>query len=104
MSEAPRLTPDEVRKVARLSRLALSDEQVERYRTQLSAVLGYMDRLRQVDLTGVEPMAHAGEAVSRLADDTPGPTLATGAFMSMAPEKWPPFIKVPKVIDEGGGA
>jgi aspartyl-tRNA(Asn)/glutamyl-tRNA(Gln) amidotransferase subunit C len=98
------LSADEVRKVARLSRLSLSDEQIERYRSQLSAVLGYADRLRQADLTGVEPMAHVGDSVNRLDDDLPGPTLPNEALMKMAPETMEPFIKVPKVLDDGGAA
>ncbi len=104
MSDGPRLTADEVRKVARLSRLALTDEQVERYRGQLSAILGYVQRLQQVDLAGVEPMAHVGETVNRLDDDVPGPTLSVEALMKMAPDTMPPFIKVPKVIGDGGAA
>ncbi len=104
MSGSSKLTADEVRKVARLSRLALTDEQVERYRGQLSAILGYVQRLQQVDLAGVEPMAHVGEAVNRLDDDVPGPTLPTQALMKMAPDTMPPFIKVPKVIGDGGAA
>jgi aspartyl-tRNA(Asn)/glutamyl-tRNA(Gln) amidotransferase subunit C len=100
----PRLTADEVRKVAKLARLALSDDQIELYRSQLSAILSYVERLRQVDLTGVEPFAHPSEATNRLDEDIPGKTLPTETLMKMAPSTLAPFIKVPKVIDEGGGA
>jgi aspartyl-tRNA(Asn)/glutamyl-tRNA(Gln) amidotransferase subunit C len=98
------LSAADTRKVARLSRLSLSDEQVERYRSQLSAVLGYVERLRRADLAGVEPMAHVGDAVNRLDDDVPGPTLPNSVLMQMAPEAMEPFIKVPKVLDDGGAA
>lgn len=98
------LSADEVRKVARLSRLALSDEQVEQFRTQLSAVLGYVERLDQADLSGVEPLVHVGEAVNRLDEDVPGPTLPFETLQKMAPETWERFIRVPKVLEEGGGA
>lgn len=100
----PQLSADEVRKVARLSRLALSDQQVEQYRGQLAAVLGYVDRLREVGLAGVEPMAHVGDSVNRLDDDVPGPTLPTQTLMKMAPDTMDPFLKVPKVLEDGGGA
>lgn len=100
----PSLSPDDVRKVARLSRLALTDEQVESYRHQLSAVLGYVDRLRQLDLKTVEPMAHVADTVNRLDEDTPGPTLPNSALMGLAPDKMEPFLRVPKVIDDGSGA
>lgn len=100
----PLLSADDVRKVARLSRLALTESQVESYRHQLSAVLGYIDRLRQLDLKSVEPMAHAAETVNRLDDDTPGRTLPNSALMNLAPDKMEPFIRVPKVIDDGSSA
>lgn len=100
----PGLTAEQVRKVAKLSRLALDEAQVEQYRGRLSAVLGYMDRLRKVDLTGVEPLTHIADAVNRLDEDAPGPTLPNETLMKMAPEVMEPFIRVPKVLDEGGGA
>jgi aspartyl-tRNA(Asn)/glutamyl-tRNA(Gln) amidotransferase subunit C len=100
----PTLSAEEVRKVARLSRLALSDAEVEQYRAQLASVLGYIQRLRELDLAGVEPMAHAGDEVNRLDPDEPGPTLPTETLLKMAPETMGPFLKVPKVLDEGGGA
>lgn len=96
----PSLTSEEVRKVARLARLALSDEQVEQYRGQLSGILGYVERLRGLDLAGVEPLAHVSEDVNRLDPDEPRATLPTEALMKMAPESMPPFVKVPKVIGE----
>jgi aspartyl-tRNA(Asn)/glutamyl-tRNA(Gln) amidotransferase subunit C len=98
------LSAAEVRKVARLARLDLSDDQVEQYRAQLSAVLGYVDRLRTLDLSGVEPMSHPGGQVNRLDDDVPHDPLPTEALMRMAPARMEPFVEVPKVIGEGGGA
>lgn len=102
------LSAEEVRKVARLARLELTDEQVEVYRGQLGAVLGYFERLREVNLEGVEPLTHVvGEAVEarvegRLDLDEPRAGLANEALMRMAPEKMPPFLRVPKVLGEQG--
>ena len=98
------LSADEVRKVARLARLAVGEGDVEKYRAQLGAVLGYVERLKEVDLVGVEPLTHVSEGVNRLDADEPGPTLANEVLMKMAPVVMPPFVKVPKVLDEGGGA
>lgn len=98
------LSADDVRKVARLSRLALTEEQIERYRGQLGSVLAYVERLRELDLAGVEPLTNVADSVNRLAPDEPGPTLPNSVLMGMAPEPAPPFIGVPKVLDEGGGA
>jgi len=103
MSHGP-LSPDYVRRIAKLSRLSLTDEQVEQYGARMSAVLGYMDRLRELKLDDVEPMANVGGATNRLDEDTPGPTLSNEALMKIAPDTTPPFVKVPKVLGEGGGA
>jgi aspartyl-tRNA(Asn)/glutamyl-tRNA(Gln) amidotransferase subunit C len=100
----PRLSADEVRKVARLSRLAPSDSEIELYRGHLSAILGYVERLRGLDLGNVEPLTHISEETNRLDEDEPGRTLPTSALMGMAPDKLPPFVRVPKVIDDGGAA
>jgi aspartyl-tRNA(Asn)/glutamyl-tRNA(Gln) amidotransferase subunit C len=98
------LSAEYVRKVAALSRLALTDAQVEQYRGQLSGVLGYVQRLRELNLDGVEPLANVGGETNRLDDDVPGPTLSNEALMKIAPESMPPFVKVPKVLGDGGGA
>jgi aspartyl-tRNA(Asn)/glutamyl-tRNA(Gln) amidotransferase subunit C len=98
------LSVDYVRKIARLSRLAITDEEVADYQVKLSAVVGYVERLRTLDLTGIEPMANVADSTNRLDADVPGPTLPTDVFMEMAPAVMPPFIKVPKVFEEGGGA
>ncbi len=103
MSHGP-LSPDYVRRIAKLSRLSLTDEQVEQYSARMSAVLGYMDRLRELKLDDVEPMANVGGTTNRLDEDTPGPTLSNEALMKIAPDTMPPFVKVPKVLGEGGGA
>lgn len=98
------LSAEAVRKVAALSRLALTDAEVLQYQTQLGTVLTYIERLRELDLAGVEPLAHVGELVNRLRDDTPGPTLGNEQAMALAPESLGAFYKVPKVLGDGGGA
>lgn len=98
------LSDADVRKVAKLARLAIPKERFEPLRRELAAVLGYVERLRSLDLSGVEPMAHVGETTNRLDEDAPGATLRTDVLMKMAPDTMDPFIKVPKVLGEGGGA
>jgi aspartyl-tRNA(Asn)/glutamyl-tRNA(Gln) amidotransferase subunit C len=98
------LSADYVRKIARLSRLAITDAEVADYQVKLSAVVGYVERLRSLDLAGVEPMANVADSTNRLDADVPGPALPTDALMELAPAVMPPFIKVPKVFEEGGGA
>lgn len=98
------LTIDQVRTIARLARLALTDAELEQQRSSLSAIVGYIDRLRAIDLTGVEPLTHVSDTHTRLGEDTPGPALPTYVLQRLAPESWEAFVKVPKVLDEGGGA
>ncbi|MFZ4576715.1 MAG: Asp-tRNA(Asn)/Glu-tRNA(Gln) amidotransferase subunit GatC [Phycisphaerales bacterium] len=98
------LSESQVRHIAKLSRLSVSAEEVERYRAQLADVLDHMRALSALDLSGVEPMAHVSGAVNRLDDDEPGPMLAREVLMALAPATDPPFVKVPKVIGDGGGA
>lgn len=97
MSDAPdKLTIDEVRKVARLSRLALSEEQLAEQSGRLAAVLDYIERLRRLDLEGVEPLANPAEETNRLRDDEPAEGLPTETLMAMAPAKHAPFVTTPK--------
>jgi aspartyl-tRNA(Asn)/glutamyl-tRNA(Gln) amidotransferase subunit C len=98
------LSADYIRKVARLSRLEVSDAEIPELQVRLSAVVTYIDRLRKLDLGGVEPLANVAEVTNRLDEDVPGPVLQNDQLMRMAPDAMPPFIKVPKVLDEGGGA
>lgn len=93
-----------VRKVASLSRLAITDAEVALYQHQLSDVLNYIERIRSLDLDGVEPLTHVGDTQNRAREDEIGPMLANADAMKLAPDSMPPFIKVPKVIGDGGGA
>ncbi|MFT5422754.1 MAG: aspartyl-tRNA(Asn)/glutamyl-tRNA(Gln) amidotransferase subunit C [Phycisphaerales bacterium] len=95
-----------VQKIAKLARLHIPDDQAERVGADLSAILGYVERLGALDLEGVEPMAHVGDEVNRLGADEPSETLSNEALLKMAPDAIGPFVRVPKVLDggEGGGA
>ena len=105
----PDLTPQDIQKLARLSRLEVAQSDVDRYRAELGAVLGWMDRLGEMDLAGVEPMTRAGTAdgsnhQNRLDADEPGPVLANDVAVGLAPQAMPPFFRVPRVLGESGGA
>lgn len=111
MSGVASITTESVRRVAHLSRLALTDGQLAACADRLGAVLSYVDRLKELDLRGVEPMAHPGDATNRLQVDEPageasGPERRLGpeALMRMAPASMPPFVKVPKVLGDEGVA
>ena len=99
-----KLSEIEVRKVAKLSRLELSDAEIAQSASRLTSVLGYIDRLRELDVEGVEPMAHPIDDSNRLDEDVPREGLPTSVLIKMAPATEGDFVKVPKVIDGGGGA
>jgi len=103
-SSAGPITPDVVARVAHLSRLALTDEQKERIGAQLGDIVAYVERMRTLDLQGVEPMAHPLESLEAFRPDEPGETLPNESLMKMAPASDPPFVRVPKVLGGGEGA
>lgn len=92
------LTLDQVQHVAKLARLALPAEKLETFTTQLGSILGYVEQLKQADVTGVEPMAHAVKLVNVLREDVVGPALPTELALQNAPETDGPFFKVPQVL------
>ena len=99
-----RLTEDEVRHVAKLSRLRLNDDEVRHFTSQLAAVLDYVSRLNELDVENVEPMAHAMDVTNVLRPDEPATPLSIEAVLANAPDRDDPFFKVPKVLGEGSGA
>ena len=92
------ITIDDVRHVARLSRLALSEDHLRRLTSQLELILGYVNKLSEVDVTGVEPMAHALPVHNFFRDDDVEPSLSLEEVLRNAPETDGPFFKVPKVL------
>ena len=100
-----KITEKEVRYVAGLANLKLSEAEVAKLQTDLDGILEHMDRLNQVDTSGVEPMAQvlfdAGEtaATATLRADTPVPPLGNQAALANAPQSGAGYFKVPKVIE-----
>ena len=92
------VTPEVVRHIAKLARLALDEQHVQKYATQLESILGYVDQIRRADVSGVEPMAHAVPLHNVLRDDVPQPALPLEKVLQNAPDTDGPFFKVPKVI------
>ena len=89
------ITRDEVLHVARLARLELADEEVERFTEQLSAILEAVAKVSELDLTDVEPTAHPLDVVNVWAEDEPRPSLPVEDALANAPETQDGFFKVP---------
>lgn len=98
MPDEQKITFEQVRHVARLSRLALDEPQLRRLTPQLESILEYVAKIDEVDVAGVEPMAHATPLVNVLRDDVPREPLPLEQVLRNAPETDGPFFKVPKII------
>ena len=89
------ISRDEVLHVARLARLALTDEEVERLGAQLNAILEAVGKVAELDLEGVEPTAHPLDLVNVWAEDDPRPSLPVEDALGNAPDREGGFFKVP---------
>ena len=81
--------------MARLARLELSDEEVDRMAEELSAVLEHVDRISGLDLDGVEPTAHVVPLVNVLRDDEPRPSWSRETMLELAPDAADGAFRVP---------
>lgn len=96
-----KITAEEVRRIADLANLHLSEEETARYTEDLEEILSYVAQLNELDTTGVEPMAqvlHEGNATP-LRRDAPGPSFDQGTALRCAPLAGAGHFKVPRVID-----
>jgi aspartyl-tRNA(Asn)/glutamyl-tRNA(Gln) amidotransferase subunit C len=89
----------EVRRIAELARLELTDEQVEHAAAELSAVLEFVGALRRLDLTGCEPTTFAPPEAALREDQPDGRRLANDAALAMAPEREDGFFLVPPIVE-----
>jgi len=94
------ISREEVQHVARLARLHLTDDELERMREQLDAILAYIDKLRQLDVDGVEPTSHAVPLMDVMRDDTLAPCLTQDEALANAPDRADEFFRVPRIIED----
>ena len=94
------LTPDEVRHIALLARLGLTDEDVEKFQHQLSDILDYFERLRDVDTEGVPPTAYPLPLHNVMRDDEEAPCADPEDVMKNAPQQEGGFFRVRAVLEE----
>ena len=88
-----------VENVAKLARLQLTGEELDRYGKQLGAILDYIAKLEKLDVAGLEPLAHAVDTDNVFREDVPRPGLPREAALQNAPEKTGDFFIVPKIIE-----
>ena len=94
------MKPEEVREVAKLARLELSEDEISTYAGQLTKVLDYVALLNEVDTEGVEPMVHALDQGNVFRVDELRPSLSREEALSNAPKTDGKYFQVPQVIDQ----
>lgn len=93
-----KITADQVRYVAHLSRLKLSPEEEALFTKHLNAILDYMDKLNELDTSGVEPTFHVVPHVNAFREDRPQRGAEREEILSNAPRSRDGFFLVPRVI------
>lgn len=92
-------TREDVRRAARLARIAIDEVQADEVLGQLDRIFGMIEEMRAVDIDGVEPMSHAQDIMLRLREDAVTETDQHVLFQAIAPRVENGLYLVPKVID-----
>ena len=95
-----KITREAVEHVARLARLELSAAEKERMGRELDGILTYIDKLRAVDTSGVEPTSHAVPVTNVMRDDVPAPSLSRAETLANAPDRQGDLFRVPRILEE----
>jgi aspartyl-tRNA(Asn)/glutamyl-tRNA(Gln) amidotransferase subunit C len=95
-----KLTKQEVEHVARLARLAVTEEEKERYSLQLSSILTYVGKLNELDTSKIEPTSHVLPMQNVMRGDEVRPCLPKEKGLANAPDRENGFFRVPKIIEE----
>ena len=88
-----------VRRVARLARIAVADDEVEPLRGELNAILAFVEQLSEVNVDGVEPMTSVTPMAMKMRDDQVADGGIADAIMANAPAREDHFFLVPKVVE-----
>lgn len=97
-----KITTEDVRRVAELASLALRDDEVERMAKDLDSILSHIDKLNELDTSGIEPMAQVlfnAEETATLREDRERPSLSNAEALANAPVSGNGYYKVPRVIE-----
>ncbi len=100
MPDPHRITRDDVAHVARLARLTLSEEELDRFTGQLGHILDHAAGLAALDLEGLEPTAHPYPLSNVMRDDVVGESLDRDEVLSQAPSAQDGMFRVPPVLGE----
>jgi aspartyl-tRNA(Asn)/glutamyl-tRNA(Gln) amidotransferase subunit C len=93
------LSLDDVKRVAHLARIAISDDEARATHAQLSGIFDLIARMQAMDVSGIEPMSHAQDVVQRLREDAVTEPNLRDSFQAVAPQVEAGLYLVPKVIE-----
>ena len=93
-------SPIDVRYVANLARLELTDEEVSTFQPQLEAILGHVAALSKLDVSGIDVSSQTGVVFGKMRDDVPHESLSQAAMLQNAPDQAQGQIRVPKVVTD----
>lgn len=92
------VTKDEVKHIAKLAKLEFNDEEINKYTDDLNEILGYVDKLNELDTEDVEPLSHPIEGSNVFREDKLKKSVDTEDALKNAPKSTSEYFKVPKVI------
>jgi aspartyl-tRNA(Asn)/glutamyl-tRNA(Gln) amidotransferase subunit C len=94
------VTKKDVEYIANLAKLKLNETELENYTHDLNEVLAYMDKLNELDTSGIEPLSHPVEMLNLFREDKVKPSSNREEVLKNAPESTEEYFKVPKVISQ----
>ncbi|MHB8169205.1 MAG: Asp-tRNA(Asn)/Glu-tRNA(Gln) amidotransferase subunit GatC [Thermoleophilia bacterium] len=92
---------DDVRYVAKLARLKIDEDELDRYAAQLSSILGHIDQISGLDIAGVEPTSHIIQLSNVLRDDEVRDSVSRELALQNGPEVEAGAFRVPPILDTG---
>ncbi len=97
---AEKIDTNQVKKVAKLSRLELTDSEIEEFTGQLGAIIEYVEKMNELDTKNVEPLAHCLPISNVFREDSVKESLGTEKVLANAPKKDEMFFIVPKILED----
>ncbi|MFJ5965895.1 Asp-tRNA(Asn)/Glu-tRNA(Gln) amidotransferase subunit GatC [Bacillus sp. NPDC093026] len=94
-----RISIEEVKHVAHLARLAITEEEAEMFTEQLDSIISFAEQLNEVDTENVEPTTHVLKMKNVMREDVPNKSLSIEAVMKNAPDHKDGYIRVPSILD-----
>ncbi len=94
-----RITSEDVKHIASLSRLSLSDKEIDIFSGQLNSIIEYVEQLNSLDTGNIEPTSHVIPLNNIMRDDIPAASLPVEDALKNAPDSTEKFYRVPKIIE-----